>query len=101
MSKSGSQRLPPSKSGAELVSTMRTALNDAAGAIDQANRTPATIAKMAERMLLTASEGIIDADRLKAVAIEEGMQKACVSVDADVWDGGAHTECAGLPVCMR
>jgi hypothetical protein len=76
MPKSGSQRLPPSKFGAELVSTMRTALNDAAGAIDQANRTPATIAKMAERMLRTASEGIIDADRLKAVAIEEGMHRA-------------------------
>jgi hypothetical protein len=74
MPKPESQRLPSSE--AELVSTMRTALNDATGSIDQANRTPATIAKMAERMLRTASEGITDADRLTAVAIEEGMHRA-------------------------
>jgi hypothetical protein len=76
MSKSESPQLSPFEFGAELVSTMRTALNDAADSIEEANRTPATIAKMAERVLRTASEGVTDAERLTAVAIEEGHHPA-------------------------
>ncbi|QDM19139.1 hypothetical protein FNL55_26215 [Tardiphaga sp. vice352] len=76
MSKTESPQLSPSEFGADLISTMRTALNDAAGSIDEANRTPATIAKMAERMLRTASAGVTDAERLTAVAVEEGANPA-------------------------
>ena len=39
---------------------------------DAANRTPATKAKMAERMLRIASEGITDPGHLMAIAVEEG-----------------------------
>ncbi len=76
MSNPKSPRLSPFEFGTDLVSTMRTALNDAAGSIDEANRTPATIAKMVERMLRTASEGVTDAQRLTAVAVEEGAHPA-------------------------
>jgi hypothetical protein len=76
MSKPESPQLSPFEFGADLVSTMRSALDDAAGIIEEANRTPATIAKMAERMLRTASEGITDAERLTAVAVEEGAHPA-------------------------
>jgi hypothetical protein len=41
-----------------------------------ANRTPATKAKMAQRILLAASDGVTDPEQLKAVAIEDGMQQA-------------------------
>jgi hypothetical protein len=76
MSNPESPHLSPFEFGADLVSTMRSALDDAAGIIEEANRTPATIAKMAERMLRTASEGITDAERLTAVAVEEGAHPA-------------------------
>lgn len=65
----GSIQLSPFEFGADLLSTMRTALNDAVGSIEEVNRTAATIAKMAERMLRTVSEGVTDAERLTAVAL--------------------------------
>lgn len=69
-------KLSPSEFAQELVSTMRSVLDVAVGQIDKAHRTPATKAKMAERILRTASEGITDAQDLITVAIEEGKQPA-------------------------
>jgi hypothetical protein len=60
----------------ELVSTMRSVLDAAVDQIDEAHRTPATKAKMAERILRTASEGVTDARELTTAAIEEGQQPA-------------------------
>lgn len=60
----------------ELVSTMRSVLDAAVDQIDVANRTPATKAKMAQRILRAASDGITDPATLTAVAIEDGMQQA-------------------------
>ena len=60
----------------ELVSTMRSVLDAAIDQIDVANRTPATKAKMAQRILRAASDGVTDPATLTAVAIEDGMQQA-------------------------
>ena len=60
----------------ELISTMRLVLDVAVEKIAVANRTPATKAKMAERILRAASDGIIDPMMLTAIAIEGGMQPA-------------------------
>jgi len=60
----------------ELVSTMRSALDAAVDQIDIGHRTPATKAKMAQRILRAASDGITDPAELTAVAIEGGMQPA-------------------------
>jgi hypothetical protein len=55
---------------------MRSVLAAAVEQIDVANRTPATKAKMAERILREASYGVTDPEKLKAVAIEDGKQPA-------------------------
>lgn len=62
--------------GSELVWMMRSVLEAAVEQIDVANRTPATKAKMAERILREASHGVTDPERLKAIAIEDGKQPA-------------------------
>ena len=69
-------KLPPSKFQPEFVSTLNLVLNAAVDQIDAANRTSATKAKMAERILRVASEGITDPSRLMAVAVEEGRTPA-------------------------
>jgi hypothetical protein len=51
-------------------------LNAAVDQIDAANRTSATIAKMAERLLRVAADGITDPSHLMAVAVEEGRTPA-------------------------
>jgi len=59
----------------ELVSLMKSVLEQAAAHIDSASGKPATAAtkaKMASRILATAAAGITDAGRLHSVAIEEG-----------------------------
>lgn len=71
-----SPKLPPSDFKPELVSTMRSVLDNATGRIEKAHRTPATKAKMAQRILLAASDGVTDAEELTAVAIEEGKRPA-------------------------
>jgi hypothetical protein len=58
--KSQSPKLSPSQFEPELVWTMRSVLDSAVDQIDVANRTPATRAKMAERILRAASDGITD-----------------------------------------
>ena len=60
----------------ELISTMRLVLDVAVEKIAVANRTPATKARMAQRILRAASEGVRDPIQLIAVAVEDGMQPA-------------------------
>src|ERR1700682_2258669 len=55
---------------------MRPVLDSAVDQIDAANRTPATKAKMAERILRAASDGITDPMTLTAIAIEDGRHAA-------------------------
>ena len=55
---------------------MRSVLDSAVDQIDAANRTPATKAKMSERILRVVSDGIADPLNLTAIAIEDGMQPA-------------------------
>lgn len=69
-------KLLPLKFAPELVSTMRSVLDVAVNQIDEAHRTPATKAKMAQRILRTVSEGVTDAQELTTAAIEEGRQSA-------------------------
>jgi hypothetical protein len=71
-----SPRLSPSQFEPELVWTMRSVLESAVDQIDAANRTPATKAKMAERILRAPSDGIINPVTSTAIAIEDGMQPA-------------------------
>jgi hypothetical protein len=71
-----SPKLSPSQFEPELVWTMRSVLDSAVDQIDAANRTPATKAKMAERIVRVASDGITDPRTLTGMAIEDGMQPA-------------------------
>lgn len=71
---SPSPKLSPSEFAPELISTLRSVLDDAANQI--ADRTPATKAKMAETILRAASEGITEPEVLKAAAIKGGMRSA-------------------------
>jgi hypothetical protein len=71
-----SPKLAPSQFEPSLVWTMRSVLDSAVDQIDAANRTPATKAKMAERILRAASDGITDPMTLTAIAIEDGRQAA-------------------------
>jgi hypothetical protein len=76
MRKSSSPKLSPTQFEPELVSTLRSVLDAAVDQIDEAHRTPATKAKMAERLLRAASDGVTDPLTLTEVAIEGGMQPA-------------------------
>jgi hypothetical protein len=76
MRKLSSPKLSPSEFEPGLVLTLRSVLDDAVNKIHVANRTPATKAKMAQRILQAASDGITDPATLTAVAIEDGMQPA-------------------------
>jgi hypothetical protein len=71
-----SPKLSPTQFEPELVWTTRSVLDSAVDQIDAANRTPATKAKMAERILRAASDGITDPMKLTAIAIEDGTQAA-------------------------
>ncbi len=76
MKKSGSPKVCPTDFKPELVSTMRSVLDIATDQIEKAHQTPATKAKMAQRILMAATEGVTDAEELTAVAIAEGKQPA-------------------------
>ena len=69
-------KLSPSKFPARLLATMRMELDAAVNQIDKANRTPATKAKMAQRILRTASTGVTDARELRIAAMDEGKVPA-------------------------
>jgi hypothetical protein len=71
---SPSPKLSPSEFEPELISTLRSVLDDAAN--QNADRTPAIKAKMAETILRAASEGITEPEVLKAAAIKGGMRSA-------------------------
>jgi hypothetical protein len=60
----------------ELITTMKSALDNAVDRIDQSHRTPATKAKMAQRIVTTASEGVTDAHALMSAAVDEGRVPA-------------------------
>jgi hypothetical protein len=60
----------------DFVSTMRWALDAAYDRVPVTSRTPATKAKMAQRIVMSAQEGITDAHQLVAVAVAEGMVPA-------------------------
>ena len=59
-----------------LVATMRWALDTAADQVAEPSRTPATKAKMAQRIVRSASEGVTDAQALVAVALDEAREPA-------------------------
>jgi hypothetical protein len=69
-------RIPPTEFGAELVSMMREVLDEAVARISYEHRTPATKAKMAERIVRTASSGVTAPEQLLSAAIEEGREPA-------------------------
>jgi hypothetical protein len=68
--------IPPAGFSPELVSIMKAALDAAVHRIDRSHRTPATKAKMAQRIARTASEGTTDLDALTSVAVDEGREPA-------------------------
>ena len=53
-------KVPPTTFTPELVALMNSALDTAVHQIGRSNRTPATKAKMAQRIVRTASEGVTD-----------------------------------------
>jgi hypothetical protein len=69
-------KVPPASFSPELVAIMKVALDTAVHQIDRSNRTPATKAKMAQRIVRAASEGITDLAALMSVAVDEGREPA-------------------------
>ena len=57
-----------------LIITMRKALEDASGRVPTKSRTPATKAKMAQRIVRSAHEGMTDVHQLVAAAVAEGKE---------------------------
>ena len=68
--------VPPANFGPGLVAIMKSALDAAVHRIDRSHRTPATKAKMAQRIVRTASEGVTDVDALMSAAVDEGRVPA-------------------------
>jgi hypothetical protein len=69
-------KLPPVKFSPQMVLLMRSALSTAVERIDRSHRTPATKAKMAQRIVRTASEGVTDSNALTSAAADEGREPA-------------------------
>jgi hypothetical protein len=69
-------RLAYNEFDAEFVSTLRAVLDEAVKRISEENRTPATKAKMAERIVRRAAAGVTDAGVLITEAVEEGRVPA-------------------------
>ncbi|MDQ8726539.1 hypothetical protein [Bradyrhizobium sp. LHD-71] len=69
-------KIPPTEFGAELVSMMREVLDEAVERIQWEHRTPATKAKMAERIVTTASSGVTAPDQLLSAAVAAGREPA-------------------------
>jgi len=68
--------VPPANFSPELVVIMRSALDTAVHQIDRSHRTSATKAKMAERIVRTASAGVTDLHALMRAAVDEGRVPA-------------------------
>jgi hypothetical protein len=60
----------------DFITTMRWALDAASDHVPATSRTPATKAKMAQRIVRSAHEDITDAHLLVAEAVAEGMEPA-------------------------
>lgn len=60
----------------KFVLTMRSALDATAGKIDMSYRTPGTKAKMAQRIVKAASEGVTNVGELVIAAIDEAKEPA-------------------------
>jgi hypothetical protein len=60
----------------DFITIMRWALDAATDRVPRPSRTPATKAKMAQRIVRSAQEGITDPQQLVAVAVAEGMEPA-------------------------
>lgn len=60
----------------EFVVMLRAVLDEAVDRISEENRTPATKAKMAERLVRTAASGVTDASELMRAAVQEGRTPA-------------------------
>jgi hypothetical protein len=60
----------------DFLNTMRWALDAASDRLPAPSRTPATKAKMAQRIVRSAQEGITDANQLVTLAMAEGMVPA-------------------------
>ncbi len=58
----------------DLLTTMRKALDVASARVPVTSRTPATKAKMAQRIVRLAHEGVRDAHQFVAAAVAEGME---------------------------
>jgi hypothetical protein len=69
-------KVPPANFSPELVALMKSALDTAVYQIDRSHRTPATKAKMAQRIVQTASEGVTDLHALMSAAVDEGRVPA-------------------------
>jgi hypothetical protein len=65
-------KVSPPTFSPELVTLMRSALDTAVDQIDQPRRTPATKAKMAQRIVKTACNGVTDLHALTSAALDEG-----------------------------
>jgi hypothetical protein len=68
--------VPTANFSPELVAIMKSALDAAVDRVDPSHRTPATKAKMAQRVVLTASAGVIDLPTLTSAAVDEGRVPA-------------------------
>jgi len=68
--------VPPATFSPELVALMKSALDTAVHRVAPSHLTPATKAKMAQRIVLTASEGVTDLQALTRVAVDEGRVPA-------------------------
>ena len=68
--------MTPASFTPDLVIMMRRALDIAADQVPKSSRTPATKAKMAQRIMRSAAEGITDTQELVAVAVAEGRVPA-------------------------
>jgi hypothetical protein len=69
-------KVPPANFNPELVTIMKSALDAAVYRIERSHRTPATKAKMAQRIMKTASEGVTDLNMLMCAAVDEGRVAA-------------------------
>jgi hypothetical protein len=69
-------KILPANFSPELVAIMKAALDAAVHRIDRSLQTPATKAKMAERIVRTASEGVTDLHGLMSAAVDEGREPA-------------------------
>ena len=69
-------KITPAPFDPSLVATMRWALDTAADQVAKPSRTPATKAKMAQRIVRSAADGVTDAQELVAVALDEAREPA-------------------------